>query len=273
MKKSKILTVKIGGNVIRSGFSEDFKRDLKTTCDTSDVILVHGGADIVTETAEKIGTKHRFIVSPDGMRSRYTDKDTMDVYTMVMAGKLNKQVVAELQASGINAVGVSGADGCLLKAVRKKKLIILDERRRKVAIEGGYTGKIEKVNTHILFSLLSSNYMPVIAPIAIDEEGTLLNVDSDRAAAYTAGTINSEKLILCTDVQGVMLDGNIVRKMSLEDARKRLNQIGHGMKKKVYAAIEALNMGAKEVVITSGLIEKPITSAINHEEGTIIAHE
>ncbi len=269
----KTFVVKIGGSILKSGFPEAFKADLKKLCEQNRVVLVHGGADLVTQTAQKMGLQQKFIVSPDGMRSRYTDRETMDVYTMVMAGKINKQIVASIQSCGIKAVGLSGADGFLLKAVRKKKLIILDERGRKVVIEGGYTGKIESVNTEILSSLLELNYLPVIAPIAIDEEYQLLNVDSDRAAAYIAGSLKADGIIMCTDVEGVMLGETIVKKMSMEEAKKNLELIGHGMKKKVYAAIEALTMGVGEVVITSGLIQEPMTSAINHKAGTLLVSQ
>ncbi len=268
--QQRTFVVKIGGSILKTGFPETFLRDLKSLHEKFWVVLVHGGADLVTNIAERMGLKQKFIVSPDGMRSRYTDKETMEVYTMVMAGKINKQLVASLQAGGIKAVGFSGVDGFLLRALRKKKLIILDERGRKMVIDGGYTGKIETVNVEVLKPLLELGYLPVVAPIAMDDEYQLLNVDSDRAAAYIAGALKAEILIVCTDVEGVRLGDTVVAKMNVEEAKKNLGLIGHGMKKKVYAAVEALEMGVKEVVITSGLIEKPMTSALNHKVGTLI---
>ena len=269
--QERVVVVKVGGSLLKAGFPKNILEDLKTVNQKFGVILVHGGAALVTEMAEKLGKEQKFIVSPDGMRSRYTDWETMQIYTMVMAGRINKELVASFNANGIRALGLSGADGMLLKAQRKKKLIIVDERGRKVAIDGGYTGKIVEVNGEFLSSLLRMGYMPVVAPIAIGEEYELLNVDSDRAAAYIAGAVKADHLVFCTDVEGVILDGKLVEKFSLIEAEEEIKKIGHGMRKKVYAAIEALNMGVKETLIVSGLKESPIVSALEHKVGTLIA--
>jgi acetylglutamate/LysW-gamma-L-alpha-aminoadipate kinase len=266
----KTLTVKIGGSILRKGFPEAFKSDLREVQSKYDVVLIHGGAAIVNELAEKMGKPPRFIVSPGGMKSRYTDKETMEIYTMVMAGKLNKLLVASLQEVGIKAVGISGADNQLLKAVRKERLRIIDERGRKVIIDGGYTGKIETVNIELLQSLFKLGCIPVVSPIAIDDKYQLLNVDSDRAAASIAGNLKADWLILCTDMEGVLINNSVVRELSLAEAKEKLDEIGHGMKRKVYAAMETLEQGTRNVVITSGLGEKPITSAIEHKVGTTI---
>ncbi len=269
----KTFVVKIGGSILKSKFPEEFKEDLKNLYMNNRVVLVHGGADIVTQVAEAMGKQQKFIVSPDGMRSRYTDKETMEIYTMVMAGKINKQIVASLHQNNIKAVGLSGVDGFLLKAVRKKKLIILDERGRKIAIDGGYTGKIESVNVKLLNILLDLNYLPVVAPIAMDDEYNLLNVDSDRAAAYIAAALKADGMIICTDVSGLILDGNVIPRISVTEAKEKISLIGHGMKKKVYAAVEALEAGVKNVFITSGLINNPLSLALNRKVGTLIAYE
>lgn len=266
-----ILVVKVGGRLVEEGgVPEGILEDLKTLSAGRSIVFVHGGADIVTNVAEKLGKQQKFIVSPDGMRSRYTDRETMEIYTMVMAGKVNKQLVSSFQAKGLRAVGLSGADGMLLKAERKKKLVVLDERGRKVAIDGGFTGRITEVNRELLLGLLNAGYMPVVAPIAIDSEYNLLNVDSDRAAAHLAGALKASQLIYCTDVEGVILEGETVRKLTSFEAEEELPRIGHGMKRKVYAALEALNMGVREVVITYGLGEKPLLSALEHRVGTLI---
>jgi acetylglutamate/LysW-gamma-L-alpha-aminoadipate kinase len=268
---SSILLVKVGGRLVREGgVPEVILEDLKGLCKDRSLVFVHGGADIVTEVAERMGKKQKFIVSPDGMRSRYTDRETMEIYAMVMAGKINKQLVASFQAKGMKAVGLSGADGMLLKAERKKKLVILDERGRKVAIDGGYTGRIREVNGGLLLNLLRENYVPVVAPIAIDDEYNLVNVDSDRAAAYLAGALKASCIVYCTDVEGVILDGKRVEKLTVFEAEEELPRIGHGMKRKVYAALEALNMGVGEVIITYGLGEKPVSSALERKVGTLI---
>ncbi|MFH1327905.1 MAG: [LysW]-aminoadipate/[LysW]-glutamate kinase [Candidatus Bathyarchaeota archaeon] len=266
-----VKVIKLGGSILKTGFPHNFILDLKNVLQTEKIIFVHGGAALVTSTAEMMNRQQKFVVSPDGMKSRYTDKETMDIFTMVMAGKINKHVVASLESYGIKAIGICGVDGHLLKAKRKEKLIIVDEKGKKMIIDGGYTGKISEVNVPLLQELLNLGLLPVVAPIAMDNAFELLNVDSDRAAAYIAGAIKAESLIFCTDVPGVILNETTVDKMTVEEAKMNLNRIGHGMKKKIYASIEALEMGLKESVITSGLLKTPITSALKHEGGTLIA--
>ena len=225
----------------------------------------------MTDTAQKMGKQQRFVVSPDGMQSRYTDIETMEIYTMVMAGTINKQVVTALASSNIPALGITGADASLILAKRKKRLMIVDERGRKMMIDGGYTGKIVAVRNDLINSILDLGVVPVLAPIAIDEEHHLVNVDSDRVAAYLAGSLKADALIFYTDVEGIILDSVTIRKITTTDARKRLDEIGHGMRKKVYAALEALEMGATEAIIAPGNSKEPITSALKHEAGTLIA--
>ena len=265
-----MIVIKLGGSILGSVVSPTILEDVQSKA-SSGLIIVHGGGDEVTEVAEKLGKQQKFIVSPEGIRSRYTDKETVEIYTMVMAGKLNKQIVATLQSRGIPAIGLSGIDASILKAKRKKKLIIVDERGRKRIVEGGFTGKIDSVNTEILKSLLEKGYTPVISPIAIGEEYEFLNVDGDRAAAYVAGALKAEKLVFLTDVQGVRLGDQFVERLPVAEAKRMLQQIGAGMDKKVIASVEALEMGVGEAVISSGLVDYPISSAIDHKVGTVIA--
>jgi len=165
---------------------------------------------------------------------------------------------------------LSGVDGSILRASRKKRLLIIDERGRKRIIEGGYTGKIDEVNTEVLRILIENGYLPVIAPIALGKENELLNVDSDRVAASIAGALKAERLIFLTDVKGVMIDGKYVESIPLREAERLISTIGSGMDKKLLASTEALKSGVKKVVITSGFIESPIKKAINQTSGTVI---
>jgi acetylglutamate/LysW-gamma-L-alpha-aminoadipate kinase len=190
-----------------------------------------------------------------------------------MAGKINKQIVLALQSQGIPAVGLSGLDGLILRAERKKKLIAVDERGRKRVIDGGYTGKITEVNGALLRFLLEQSYVPVVTPIAVSEEFEPLNVDGDRTAAFIAGALKADCLILLTDVQGLVLKGKIIPRMSASEVKENLSSIGHGMSTKVHAALEALNQGVSEVLIASGLEKLPISSALKHECGTVISRE
>ncbi|MCW4046010.1 MAG: [LysW]-aminoadipate/[LysW]-glutamate kinase [Candidatus Bathyarchaeota archaeon] len=265
--------VKMGGSILKEGASSDLVADLKELAKDNRVVLVHGGGVEVTETATKLGKEQRFIVSPEGFRSRYTDKETIEIYTMVMAGKINKQIVLALQSQGVPAVGLSGLDGLLLKAERKKRLIAVDERGRKKVIDGGYTGKINEVNAGLLQFLLQKGYVPVVTPIAVSEEFEPLNVDGDRTAAIIAGALKADRLILLTDVQGLVLKGKPVTKISATEVKEVLGSIGHGMSTKVHAALEALNQGVSEVLITSGTGANPVSSALKHKSGTVISRE
>ena len=191
---------------------------------------------------------------------------------MVMAGRVNKEVVRWLLSLGIQAVGLAGIDAALIRAKRKKRLMIIDDRGRRRIIEGGYTGKIVDVNSDLLRLLIERGYLPVIAPIALGDENEPLNVDSDRAAAHLAGALKADKIIFLTDVEGIFLNGKILSRLTVKDAENILPKLGAGMDKKVLASIEALKSGVKEAIISSGLIDDPLTNAINHKVGTVITH-
>lgn len=268
-----LIVVKAGGRIIERGLPSPLVNDMKEMAASNRLIFVHGGGIEVTEIASQLGKEQKFVTSPEGFRSRYTDRETVNIYTMVMAGKLNKQIVMELQRGGLPAIGFSGLDGLLLRAKRKKRLIILDERGRKRVIDGGYTGKIQEVNTKLLRLIMDGGYLPVVSPVAISEEFEPLNVDGDRTAAYIAGFLKADMMILLTDVEGVFLDNTLVQTLTVSQARKGLEKIGPGMITKVFAATEAIDMGVEEVVITSGLQDKPITSAIISKCGTVIKRE
>jgi [amino group carrier protein]-L-2-aminoadipate 6-kinase len=265
-----LLVIKMGGSILKEGASSDLVADLKTVLTDHKVVLVHGGGAEVTEIAGKLGKQQQFIMSPEGFRSRYTDKETIEIYSMVMAGKLNKQIVLALQAQGIQAVGLSGLDAKILQAERKKRLIAVDEKGRKRVIDGGYTGKINQVNTDLLTLLLEKGYTPIVTPIAMSEEFEPLNVDGDRTAAIIAGALKADKLILLTDVAGLMLKGERIPKIAAAEVKEVLSGIGAGMSTKVHAGMEALNQGVNEILITSGTAKNPITSALAHETGTVI---
>ena len=182
-------------------------------------------------------------MSPSGIKSRYTDKETSEIFTMVMSGRINKTIVQMLQKNGINAVGLSGIDGKTIEADRKKKLMIMNEKGRKQVIDGGYTGKISNVNSDLIKTIMDKGYTPVISPIAISEESEFLNVDGDRAAANVAGHVKADKVLFITNVDGLLMEDKLVEKLSLKEAKEIIPKIGFGMEKKILAATEALEMG------------------------------
>ena len=264
-----MITIKIGGSVV-DGLHPSTISDLKKVSEKEKVILVHGGGKEVTKISEALGKEQKFIVSPGGIKSRFTDKETVEIFTMVMSGKINKMIVGMLQKNDINAVGLSGVDGRIIQAERKKKLIVINEKGRKMAIDGGYTGKIKDVNSSLIKSILDQGYVPVISPIAISEESDFLNVDGDRAAAYVAGKMQSDKILFLTNVDGLLMDEKLVKKLSLAEAKEILPKIGFGMEKKILAATESLEMGVKQALIANGQRENPISSAIAHDNCTVI---
>ena len=264
-----MITIKIGGSVV-DNLHPSTINDIKKVVEQEGVILVHGGGKEVTKVTEQLGKKPKFVVSPSGIKSRYTDKETSKIFTMVMSGSVNKTIVQMLQKNGINAIGLSGMDGKTIEANRKKKLMIMNEKGRKQVIDGGYTGKISNVNSDLIKTSMDKGYTPVISPIAISEESEFLNVDGDRAAANVAGYVKADKVLFITNVDGLLMEDKLVEKLSLDEAKAIMPKIGFGMEKKILAATEALEMGVKEALIANGQKENPISSAIEHNNCTVI---
>ncbi len=260
-----MITIKIGGSVVDDLHPSTIS-DIKKTVETEGVIIVHGGGKEVTKVCKQLGKEPKFVTSPSGIKSRYTDKETAEIFTMVMSGRINKTIVQMLQKNGINAIGLFEAD-------RKKKLLIVNEKGRKQAIDGGYTGKIKNINSEFIKLLLKQGLTPVISPIAISEESEFLNVDGDRAAAYVAGSVGSDKVLFITNVDGLLIDDKVVPKLTLAEAKEIRPKIGPGMEKKILASTEALDMGVKQAFIANGQKENPISSAIAHDNCTVIEHE
>lgn len=267
-----MITIKIGGSVV-DNLHPSTILDIKKVAESEGVIIVHGGGKEVTKVCEQLGKEPKFVTSPSGIKSRYTDKETAEIFTMVMAGRINKTIVQMLQKNGINAVGLSGIDGKIIQAERKKKLLIVNEKGRKQAIDGGYTGKITEINSNLIQTLLDQGITPVISPIAISEEADFLNVDGDRAAAYVAGKVGADKVLFITNVDGLLMDDKLVTKLTLAEAKEIRPKIGPGMEKKILASTEALDMGVKEALIANGQKENPISSAISHDNCTVIRNE
>ena len=266
-----MIVIKFGGSVLYE-LHPSIIEDIHKISLNEKMVLVHGGGNEVTNVATKLGKEQKFIVSPSGIRSRFTDKETVEIYTMVMSGKINKIIVKMMVEAGIMAVGISGIDAGILRAIRKTKLTVLNEKGRKMIIEGGYTGKIQSVETSLLNTLTGNGYLPVVSPIALSENYEFLNVDGDRAAAYIAGNLKADKVIFLTNVNGLHLDDKLVKTLTASQAKESLPKIGFGMEKKILASTEALMLGAKEVIIASGKVSNPISSAINHEDCTVISN-
>ena len=265
------MVVKIGGSLLKDGVPDTFLTDLAALAPNTQIAVVHGGGEVVTQMATKLGKEQRFVVSPEGIKSRYTDRETAEIYTMVMSGMLAKKLVLALRAKGVRAVSLTGLDGSLFQGKRKKKLVIVDERGRKLLIEGGYTGKVDSVNSGLIDTLMSGGYVPVVSPVAVSEDSEPLNIDGDRAAGSLASGISADAVLFLTNVEGLALDGKLVETMSASSASSRIHDIGFGMQKKVLAAVDAVNAGVKEAIICSGTREQPLSNALAHKGCTVIS--
>jgi len=265
------IVVKIGGSLMKEGVPPGLVDDVAALAPSNQIVIVHGGGDAVTQYAARLGKEQRFVVSPEGMRSRYTDRETVEIYQMVMSGLLAKRLVLAFGKAGVKGVSLAGADGQLLLGKRKTKLVIVDDRGRKVAIEGGYTGKVISVNSSLLDTLLSLGYVPIVSPVAVGEEGEPLNVDGDRAASSIAGKGGADAVVFLTNVDGLELDERLVSRLTPSEASSVLPKIGFGMQKKVLAAAESVEAGVKEAIICSGTRAGPLTKALAHDTCTVIS--
>ncbi len=267
-----LLVVKAGGRALEANLERILDSVAWAVGQGHRVVFVHGGGDLVTEYSRRMGVEPRIMVSASGVRFRYTDEKELEVFVMVLAGLLNKRIVAGLERRGVKALGVSGVDGGLLRARRKKQVIIRDpETGRKRLIPGGYTGRITSVDAEGIRRLMDAGYTLVFAPLALGEEGEMLNVDGDQAAAEIAKALGADKLILLTDVEGLLLDGRLVERLTPGEARALVEKIGPGMNRKVLMAVEAVEAGVGEVVIGSGLGENPLKALLEGAPATRIA--
>ena len=236
------------------------------------LVFVHGGSAEANLLGEALGTPPKMITSPSGYTSRYTDRKTLEVFLMAVNGKVNSLLTEQLQMLGINAFGLCGLDGRLLQATRKDSIQSIENGKRKI-IRGDYTGKIESVNTELLKMLLDAGYLPVIAPVAVSENGEALNVDADRAAAMVASRLKAETLILLTAVPGLMKnfpdESTLIRQLPQSQLAAASEAAQGRMKKKVLGAEEALKGGVRRVIIADGRIQNPITNALSGN-GTVI---
>ncbi len=258
-----LLIIKVGGSVIRRGLDPLVSEVPGLVRDGFRVVIAHGGGWFVNELMERMGMKPRFVTSPSGVVSRYTDLETLRVYVMGMM-YLNKELVGRLQGVGVRAIGLSGLDGGLLRARRKESLVIIDERGRERVIDGGYTGKIEGANTDLVTKLLDDGYVPVIAPVAMDvKTGGPLNVDSDQVIEALAQSMTPNYALILTDVDGLLIGGNVVKRLTPEEALALFKnpEVKGGMRRKIYMAAQLASKGVY-TIISNGTVENPIRSAL-----------
>jgi acetylglutamate kinase len=253
----KIVVVKYGGNaMINEELKQQVMEDIVLLWLIGvKIVLVHGGGPEISNLMERLGHVPQFI---DGCR--VTDKETVEIVQMVLAGKVNKSLVNLLEMNGGNAIGLSGMDGGLLMCEKK------DEKL-------GFVGKITEVNPQPILDLIANNYIPVISTVGADDEGNVYNINGDTAVAHIAGVLGAEKLIMMTDIAGILRDKDdpttLIPKITLEES-KQLHDMGiisGGMIPKVECAVEAINEGVQNVIIMDGRVPHSILMELLTDEG------
>lgn len=253
----KIVVIKYGGNaMINEHLKQQVMEDIVLLWLIGvKVVLVHGGGPEISELMTKLGKKAQFV---DGLR--VTDKETVDIVQMVLAGKVNKTLVNLLEMKGGKAMGISGMDGRLIEAE------IRDERL-------GFVGKITKVHINPVLDLLEKGYIPVVSTIGCDKEGNAYNINGDTAAAFLAGALKADRLIMMTDIAGILRDkddeSTIIPEVTVSEAKKLYDDgvISGGMIPKVDCCIEAIEKGVKNVTIMDGRVPHSILMELLTDEG------
>ena len=256
---NKIVVIKYGGNAM---LSENLKQAvMKDIVMLSligvKVVLVHGGGPEINEMLTKVGKDSKFV---GGLR--YTDDETAEIVQMVLAGKVNKSLVALLQACGGMAVGLCGCDANLITASKKKSDIDL-----------GNVGEIDCVNNQLIIDTLNNGYIPVIATVSSDKNGKIYNINADTAAARIAASLGAENLVLMTDIRGLLMDKNdentliSVVNVSEVPAYKRKGIISGGMIPKIDCCVEAVRRGVKQSIIIDGRIPHAILIEMLTDKG------
>ena len=253
----KIVVVKYGGNaMINEQLKQQVMEDIALLWLIGvKVVLIHGGGPEISETMKRLGKQSQFV---NGLR--VTDRETVDIVQMVLAGKVNKTLVNLLQMKGGHAVGLSGIDGGILEATMKNEAL-------------GYVGEITKIRTQPITDLLEKNYIPVISTIASDRQGNTYNINGDTAAACIAGALGAERLIMMTDIAGILRDkddpSTLIPAVTVSEAKKLFEEgiISGGMIPKVDCCIEAIEKGVKHVVIMDGRVPHSILMELLTDEG------
>jgi len=255
--QGKILVIKYGGNaMINEELKASVMRDIVLLHNTGiRVVLVHGGGPEINHALKAMGIESRFI---NGLR--YTDKDTVEVVRMVLAGKVNKSLVNEIERCGGKAIGLCGIDGHMLKCTPADPAL-------------GYVGKIVETNTSVVTDCLDKGYIPVISTVGFDDEGDIYNINADTVASEIAGALEAESLILMTDIKGLLEnkddENTLIKKVYVSDIPAYVKQgiISGGMIPKIECCKEAIRRGVKRVFMTDGRVDHSILLELLSVEG------
>jgi acetylglutamate kinase len=264
---NKTIVIKYGGSTMEEeGLKRSFALDVVLLKYIGlNPVIVHGGGPQIGEMLTRLGKKSEFV---EGMR--VTDGETMDVVEMVLVGKVNKEIVAMINQQGGKAVGLSGKDGRLILAKKLKLTRSAGKDKDPEIIDIGMVGEVKAIHPGVIESLEKDNFIPVIAPVGVGEEGETYNINADLVAGKIASALKAEKLILLTDVEGVMDEKKrLIPTLDVKQAKELISQkvISQGMIPKVNCCLDALEDGVSKTHIINGTVEHAILLEIFTDVG------
>jgi acetylglutamate kinase len=268
------IVVKYGGHAMENGVSENFAQDIVLMKMTGiDPIVVHGGGPQIGQMLARLQIPSTFV---DGLR--VTDQAAIEVVEMVLTGTINKQIVTGINAAGGRAVGISGKDGNLVIAKKLERMKMDPKTLQSRSVDLGFVGVPEKVNGEVLSTIINSDLIPVVAPIGVGAKGETYNINADTVAGAVAGAMSAARLMLLTDVEGVLdREGKLIPKLNVAEARALIadGTISGGMIPKIETAIDAVEAGVSGAVILDGRIPHVLLLELftEHGAGTMIVKE
>jgi acetylglutamate kinase len=267
-----VVVIKYGGHAMGDqAAAEDFAEDV-VLLEQSGLkpIVVHGGGPQIGRMLDKLGIKTEFKAG-----LRVTDKATVEIVEMVLAGSINKQIVGWISAEGGKAIGLCGKDGNMVRARKISRTVIDPDSNIEKIVDLGFVGEPEQVNRGVLDAVLKAELIPVLAPVAVGDDGQTYNVNADTFAGAIAGSMNAKRLLLLTDVPGVLdKDKQLIPELTIEECRKLIadGTITDGMIPKIETCIYALERGVEAVVILDGKVPHSVLLELftDHGAGTLI---
>ncbi len=266
--KNKTFVIKLGGDIAEDDATRySFAEEVALLAQVGiRVCVIHGGGKQATDLSEKLGIEPKIING-----RRVTDDKTLDVVMMVFAGQINTEFLSALRRAGVVAVGLSGVDGNILHATKRPvKMVVNEATGKKEKIDFGHVGDIDRVDPRLLKTLLDADYVPVIASLGADDEGHVLNINADTVASKIAAALETEKLILASDVDGILKGtGELISKVTVGEIQGLIKEgvIKGGMAIKAQSAIEALTDGVKAVHIINGMKPSTLLTEVFTDQG------
>ena len=258
----------------KSGVSENFAQDIVLMKQTGiDPVVVHGGGPQIGAMLKRLSIASTFV---DGLR--VTDSAAIEVVEMVLTGSINKQIVSGINAAGGRALGLSGKDGNLVVARKLERTKLDPTTLEQKPVDLGFVGEPETINPEVLHTIIKSDLIPVVAPIGVGAKGETFNINADTVAGSVAGALDAARLLLLTDVEGVLdKEGKLIPRLTIREARQLITDgtISGGMIPKIETAIDAVDSGVKAAVILDGRIPHVLLLELftEHGAGTMITAE